>query len=167
MNESKSEIPHIEIKPVDADQREFDFISQGKRITAVVYDMHKKIRLQYPSGAVDDIPIKFIVDGSARYNEQTDESVKRWIRKDVVRISDEQQRVVVSPNETKMLLHNGILGQYNARWSSDIVSLTLPRITISGTVEDLRLLEDYFNLLEQGQLIRFLDLIESKQQESK
>lgn len=159
-----------EIRGVDSSQRTFEFISfLGERFVATIHDMHRMIRLDYPGGGSKDATIVDIINGTAKFDKHKgyDEDVQDWL-KCVIKISEEQQKVIVyQKGANKMWLHEGLKGQYVVRYlqgdEQQRISLTIPKLTITGTYSELKRLDVLFGMMEGGQLSRLLSLVRERQ----
>jgi len=86
----------------------------------------------------------------------------------VIKISEEQQKVVAYPKgANKMFLYDGLNGQYAVRYTQgdeqESISVTIPKLTITGTYQQLRRLDLLFAMMEGGQLTRLLKLVRERQ----
>jgi len=170
MNDDDNLRPFPEIRGVDSNQRTFEFISfLGERFLATIHDMHRMIRLDYPGGGSTDVSIEQILGGTAKFDTHKgfDDDVNEWLWA-VIKISEEQQKVVAYPKgANKMFLYDGLNGQYAVRYTQgdeqESISVTIPKLTITGTYQQLRRLDLLFAMMEGGQLTRLLKLVRERQ----
>lgn len=162
------------ITGVDSEQKTFEFIDFfGEKLIATIYDNRKRIRVGYSNNSSKDVAVRDLIDGKIVLGSDIDfnDEVHYWLNQLMGIIEDQQRFIAYPKGDLQQWFYDGLKGKYSVSYlrgdMGDRISLTIPKMTITGTYTEFKRLELFFGMLEGGQLIRLLTLAKEKQQKDK
>ncbi|MGB3948431.1 MAG: hypothetical protein WBM13_10630 [Bacteroidia bacterium] len=152
----------VSFLPTSSTQTEFDFYDVKNNFIcyqATLKDNKQRMDVKQYPGKGFNVAVDSLFDNGSAATKGLSDEVVLWLRSIVILSLNQGKEMLFNSTPYRTSIFNGLNGKYVLREMERTgeIALTIPTMTITGSIDDFKSVNDFLELVEKGQLPLFME----------